>query len=117
IGTSANGSGALGNGSAGVGISCAPNNTIGGSGPGAGNLISANHDAGIYVVQAGAGGNQFLGNIIGAGAAGTTALGNAVEGIYIESAPGNIIGGSVAGAGNLISANGTRGIFLTNAPG
>jgi parallel beta-helix repeat protein len=117
IGTSANGSGALGNGSAGVGISGAPNNTIGGSGPGAGNLISANHDAGIYVVQAGAGGNQFLGNIIGAGANGTTALGNVVEGIYIESAPGNIIGGSVAGAGNLISANGTRGIFLTNAPG
>jgi titin len=42
-------------------------------------------------------------------------LGNLYEGIYLDQAPTNMIGGTVPGAGNLISANYTRGVLLTNA--
>ena len=111
IGTSASGTSALGNGRAGVGISGAPFNTIGN--PGAGNLISANSDAGIYLIGASATGNNIEANTIGTDASGTLRLGNTYEGIYLERAPTNTIG--AVAAGNLISANNTRGIFLTNA--
>ena len=119
IGTTASGTSGLTNVRAGVGISCAPGNTIGGTSAGAGNLISANADyngdAGIYLLAGGATGNFIQGNKIGTDVTGTLALGNTHEGIYLESAPSNTIGGTVAGAGNLISANQTRGILITNA--
>jgi hypothetical protein len=37
------------------------------------------------------------------------------DGIFLQKVATNFIGGSVAGAGNLISANGVDGIYLTNA--
>ncbi len=115
IGTTASGTTGLGNGRAGVGDSGAPGNTIGGTTTGAGNLLSANGDAGIYLFTSGATGNLIQGNTIGTDVTGTLALGNTYEGIYAESAPSNTIGGAVSGAGNLISGNQTRGIWLTNA--
>jgi titin len=115
IGTASNGTSGLSNGRAGIGFSDAPGNTIGGTATGAGNVLSANLDAGIYLIGSGATGNLIQGNIIGADITGTVALGNTYEGLYIERAPTNNIGGAVPGAGNLISANHTRGIWLTNA--
>jgi parallel beta-helix repeat protein len=115
IGTTASGTTGLGNGRAGVGVSGAPGNTIGGTTAGAGNLLSANGDAGIYLITSGATGNLIQGNTIGTDVAGTLALANFYEGIYAERAPSNTIGGAVPGAGNLISGNRTRGIWLTNA--
>lgn len=117
VGLTVGGNGALGNGRAGVGLSAAPNNLIGGSTGGAGNILSANADAGIYLVGAGSAGNQLQGNRIGTDQNGAVALGNALEGIYLESAPANFIGGNSPAVGNLISANHTRGVFLTNASG
>ena len=78
-------------------------------------LLSANGDAGIYLIASGATGNLIQGNNIGTDVTGTLALGNTYEGIYAERAPSNTIGGAVPGAGNLISGNHTRGIWLTNA--
>ena len=115
VGTSAGGTGRLGNGRAGVGISGAPGNTIGGTTAGAGNVLSANGDAGIYLIAGGATGNLIQGNTIGADLTGTLPLGNNSEGIYIERAASNVIGGSLSGACNLISANHVQGILLTNA--
>jgi parallel beta-helix repeat protein len=115
IGTALGGTSALGNGGAGVGITEAPGNTIGGTAAGAGNLLSGNGDAGIFLYKAGAAGNLIQGNTIGTDLSGSVGLGNSFEGIYAESAISNTIGGSVAGAGNLISRNTTRGIWLTNA--
>lgn len=115
IGTVAGGTNGLGNGRAGIGISGAPGNTIGGVAANAGNLISANGDAGVYLIAGGASGNLIQGNTIGTDVTGTVALGNTYEGIYLERAPTNTIGGAAPGAGNLISANHTRGIWLTNA--
>src|ERR1039458_10197644 len=91
IGTTASGTSGLGNGRAGVGNSGAPGNTIGGTTTGAGNLLSANRDAGIYLFTSGATGNLIQGNTIGTDVTGTLALGNTYEGIYAESAPTNTI--------------------------
>ena len=120
IGTAASGTSSMGNGRAGVGIFGAPGNAIGSPVSSAGNLISGNGNpntqGGIYIIGVGAAGNVIQGNKIGTDVTGTLALGNAHEGIYLESAPSNTIGGTVSGTGNLISANKTWGLLLTNAP-
>src|SRR5262249_42309474 len=46
------------------------------------------------------------GNYVGTDATGTSSLGNQQIGLLIENAPGNQIGGTMSGAGNLISGNG-----------
>jgi titin len=119
IGLDATGTNSLGNVYAGIGISGAANNQIGGTTAAARNVISANGNAssglgGVFFAFAGTAGNQFQGNYIGTDASGTLALANVNDGIYLERAATNFIGGSTAGAGNLISANGVDGIYLTN---
>jgi hypothetical protein len=53
------------------------------------------------------------GNYIGTNLNGSVALGNGINGVYLEYGPQyNIIGGSAAGQGNLISANVANGIKL-----
>jgi titin len=120
IGLDATGTNSLGNANAGIGISGAANNQIGGTSAAARNVISANGNSvsglgGVFFVYAGTTGNQFQGNYIGTDASGTLALANVNDGIYLQQAATNFIGGSAAGAGNLISANGADGIYLTNA--
>jgi len=58
--------------------------------------------------------NVIQGNYIGVDTSGTNALGNAGEGIYIETCH-NQIGGTNAGTGNLISGNGGNGITFATA--
>jgi hypothetical protein len=111
IGTNVSGGQALGNGATGVFVSGAAGNTIGGTAAGAGNLISAN-DEGIVIAGTTATGNSIQGNWIGTNAAGAAALGNRVEGVSFLSGPGNTLGGTVAGAGNVISGNGSYGVVL-----
>ncbi len=62
IGTDASGTAALGNVRRGVFISNAPNNTVGGTEPGAGNVIAHNNRAGVGIL--GAFGNGILSNQI-----------------------------------------------------
>ena len=116
IGTSADGTSALGNLRGGVGISEAPANLIGGADSRAGNLISANVNYhGIWLFGTGATRNLIQGNKIGTDVTGNVALFSGYQGIYLESAVTNTIGGAVPGAGNLISANNRSGIYLTKA--
>jgi titin len=120
IGLDATGAGGLGNVNAGIGVSGAAKNQIGGTNAAARNVISANGNSssglgGVFFVGAGTTGNQLLGNYIGADSSGTMALGNVNDGIYLQQVATNFIGGSAAGAGNLISANGVDGIYLTDA--
>ena len=121
IGTDLRGMAAIPNHYSGLGVSGAPNNTIGGSAAGSGNLISGNGDpnteAGIYLIGAGATGNLIQGNKIGTDVTGALALGNAHEGIYATNAGPNTIGGTMPGAGNLISGNGSRGVFIDHSWG
>ena len=113
IGTDLTGEAALGNRGAGVDVSSgAGGNTVGGASSGAGNLISANGNAGV--VLAGAGGDVVQGNLIGTDLAGSSALGNAAGGILIAS-PNATIGGAVAAARNIISGNTGSGVEISGA--
>ncbi len=91
------------------------NNTIGGSEPGAGNLISGNSQTGL--VLAGFGGDTVQGNLIGTDRTGTLPLGNShtgapeSAGIIVGEARA-VIGGIEAGQGNVISANNGSGILV-----
>ncbi len=112
IGTDILGLTALGNGSSGVDISSAPANLIGGTFPGAGNVISGNGGIGVSISFSGATANQVQGNWIGTNLTGTGAIPNAADGVQIFAAPGNTIGGSALGAGNVISGNTLSGVSL-----
>lgn len=115
IGLTIAGNTKLANGNAGVGISTAAANVVGGLALAERNVIAGNGDAGIFILGSNANANVVQGNYLGTDASGTLAIGNAFEGIYLEQGATNLIGGAQSGAGNLISANNTQGIFLTNA--
>jgi CSLREA domain-containing protein len=112
IGTDAPGTSDLGNSLSGVFIFDAPNNTIGGTTAAARNLISGNGQQGVNIGGAGATGNKVQGNFIGTNAAGTAALANSLNGVFISDVTNNTIGGTVAGARNLISGNTQAGVVV-----
>ena len=117
IGVDANGTTAVtlgwrtGTNNDGILLNAGRGTVIGGAAPGAGNVIGGHWEQAIWINGTSAA-NQILGNRIGA-----TPDGNAIidrldgsnlanlRGILIEDSPGNVIGGSVAGAGNIISGN------------
>jgi titin len=108
VGTDAAGAKALPNS---VGLSIGGfNNSIGGTAAGAGNLVSGNNS---YGVELWGGGNDVLqGNRIGTDATGTQALPNDTG---VDATSYNTLGGTAAGAGNLISGNKNDGILLAGA--
>ena len=89
-------------------------NTIGGIAAADRNVISGNTLAGVVINGVAASGNQVLGNYIGLDAGGTLDRGNISdgEGIEIEDANSNSIGGTSAGARNIISGNASDGIEI-----
>src|SRR5204863_8062625 len=54
------------------------------------------------------------GNYIGTDATGTKAVPNAADGVLLGGNSGAVIGGSVAGTGNVISGNNGNGIAVSN---
>ena len=117
IGTDVTGTKPLGNTDPGVGIGGgATNTTIGGTTAGAGNVISANRQNGIWITGAGTTGVVVQHNFIGTDVTGTKPLGNGYAGVQIDGGAANTtIGGTTAGAGNVISANQQEGIWITGA--
>lgn len=123
IGLAADGATAMGNGGAGIGAGSFTGGTlIGGDDAadgttdgivGARNYISGNIGAGIFAGGAAFSGVSIMGNYIGTDTTGTLARGNS-DGIATNIATGAVIGGSTAGAGNLISGNTNNGISLGN---
>ena len=112
IGVDPTGSVALPNGDSGVAVVNSIGTTIGGTIAGAGNLISGNGAAGIYLGSSdGSVSSPSLvqGNRIGTDTTGFSAVPNQ-DGIAISDSTGNTIGGSAAGARNLISGNTQVGI-------
>jgi VCBS repeat-containing protein/parallel beta-helix repeat protein len=115
VGTGIGGSLPLGNTTSGVTVNNGGReNVIGGTAPGARNVISANQSYGIAIVGSG---NLVQGNFIGTDAGGTLDLGNRSSGISIGGFPAtdNTIGGTTAGAGNVISGNDVNGVELGRA--
>src|SRR5262249_26691924 len=92
-------------------------NVIGGTAPGAGNVISGNTQYGGQVTGGTTTGNTVQGNLIGTNLAGTAALGNGF-GVSIDTGATNTtIGGTTAAARNLISGNGSTGLRIDSADG
>ena len=118
IGTDKTGTQALGNASGGVSIlGGATGNTIGGVTADSGNLISGNLIDGVHIAGQGTSQNVLQGNFIGTDLSGTMAVENAEDGVRLDGgASQNTIGGTVAGAGNIIAFNSGNGVTIgTNA--
>ena len=117
IGTDADGTAAIPNAGTGVRITgelgmtprYANSNVIGGTGAGAGNVISGNGRAGVYISVGLL--DIVAGNFIGTDAKGTAAVPNGSTGVRSLGAKSIRIGGTAAGARNVISGD-TYGIFL-----
>ncbi len=106
IGTDVSGTADLGN-SVGVLVDSARGITIGGTSSAARNVISGN---GVGIRFTGTVTAQ--GNFIGTDATGRVALGNSVNGLAAFGSAQGEIGGTAAGARNIISGNGGDGIFM-----
>ena len=114
IGTASNGTTALPNTGDGVYVEFAVSNTIGGTAAGTSNIISGNSGDGVDLYAAV--GNVIEGNYIGVDKTGAAALPNTGNGVTIGGgSQSNIIGGTMAGAGNVISGNTSHGIGLYDA--
>jgi hypothetical protein len=115
IGTNAAGTAAIPNADRGVNLNNSADNVVGGTAPGARNIISGNGNFGkfadgIGIFNAGSTGNQVLGNYIGVDVAGQIAIPNTAHGIN-STGVGSVIGGEAPGAGNVISGNGSAAVF------
>ncbi len=130
IGTNAGGNGQLGNLSDGVDIYSGQNNTIGGVG--AFNVISGNQANGVLIAKLSdvdATGNTLSENYIGINSSGNASIPNQQNGVLVENASSNTIGGTAAGTtaapnvptpstvNNVISGNDLAGIqFIGDSP-
>lgn len=103
IGTDSTGQQGFGNAYEGVRIDNSSDNTIQGNSSGS-QVISGNQ-VGVALIGAQATGNLLEGNFIGSDKTGFKDLGNKNEGVLIEGAASNTIGGNMARSRNLISAN------------
>ena len=126
IGTDPTGTRAVPNG-VGIHLVGSDFNTIGGTAAGAGNVISGNLGDGVdlfyssgyighFFYIATSDSNTIEGNFIGADPTGTIAVPNAGDGIAIEGGGANTIGGTAAGAGNVIAFNGEAGVGIASMP-
>ncbi len=91
-------------------------NTIGGTSSFARNVISGSLNNGIRLTGSSATGNTILGNFVGTSASGLSDLGNAEDGIQLDTgASNNIIGGTTVGSRNVIAGNDNAGIAIDDA--
>jgi hypothetical protein len=113
IGTNTGVTAALGNTNGVVIQSSAATNTVGGTAAGAGNVISGNSNDGVLIAGNATTGNQVQRNFIGVDATGAASLANQGQGVEINGATTNTIGGTTASARNIISGNSGNGILLS----
>src|SRR5581483_6085095 len=97
----------------GIVVQTATNVTIGGAATGAGNVVSGNAVDGI--VATGGTGTTVQGNRIGPAATGSVLLGNGGDGVELSAASDNSIGGTAAGAGNVIAGNIGTGVLVNGS--
>ncbi len=119
IGVDPSGSNAIPNGWAGV--NCydgAQGNLVGGTTPGAGNVISGNGLQGILFQDSGTDNNLAQGNYVGLNAVGSAAIQNGAAGVAIvDGAQSNIVGGTLPSMRNVISGNVNQGVAIGNTSG
>lgn len=118
-GTNAAGTAGIANGIDGIAVDGGGDNTIGGPGAGEGNLASGNTNQGISIFGvdfASTTDNVVQGNKAGTNFDGTAAIPNGGEGIRMHNALNTTVGGTVAGAGNLVSGNASSGVTVIASP-
>src|SRR5262249_16460408 len=89
----------------------ASNNTVGGTVAAARNIISGNEN-GVNIYGDGTAGNLVRGNYIGLNVAGTMGIANNYGVQISNGATHTRVGGSAAGAGNVISGNASTGVYI-----
>ena len=109
IGTDLTGTKALPNGGDGIYDETGSSNIIGGTTPGERNIISGNQRWGAEFKD---NANVLEGNYVGTDVTGLRPLGNGLGGVNISTFQ-TTIGGSGAGAGNLIAGNNGPGVQIT----
>jgi hypothetical protein len=72
---------------------------------------------GVLLSGSSASGNRVQGNFLGTGPSGTSALGNGGNGVAVVNASNNTIGGTAAGARNVIAFNGNDGVLVNGGTG
>ncbi len=111
IGLAHDGETAIPNSASGVALDGgAHDNLIGGTGD-LGNVISGNGSYGVSTSAAGSG-NRLEGNYIGTDEGGTDDVPNGFTGVRLVGGEGVTVGGTAAGAGNVISGNATNGVEI-----
>jgi hypothetical protein len=86
---------------------------FGGSGAGAGNLISGNPGFSYGIAMGGVSGNVVQGNLIGTDPTGTNALANGFANVALwGGSTGNFVGGTGTGAGNIIAFSAGYGVVV-----
>jgi choice-of-anchor C domain-containing protein len=94
----------------------ASNNLIGGSAAGQGNVIAGNRLTGVLIRGGGTStGNRLEGNRMGVNAAGAV-IANSGFGVVIDNNDdNNTVGGTAAGAGNIIRGHTAMGVYIGGA--
>ncbi len=100
----------LGNTNEGIADNDSISMTIGGTVAGEGNIISGNGLSGVHFSSTTL--STIQGNIVGLDSTGTAIIGNSGGGIILLNSDNNTIGGTAAGAGNLVSGNSNVGIDI-----
>ena len=113
IGTDAQGEYAIDNDDDGVLIEDSHTNIVGGNEAAERNVISGNHAYGVHITGIDAADNRVIGNYIGLDADGESAISNFVA-VFVEGAPGTIIGDEAVGEGNVI-ADAAFGVWVSGA--
>jgi hypothetical protein len=111
IGLNAAGTGKIANSGSGVRLSGASGAVIGGTTDAQRNVISGNSSSGIQIDSSS--GAQVLRNYIGVNASADGKLANGGIGVFLLNSSGAAIGSP--GNGNVISGNGSEGIFVQGA--
>ena len=76
------------------------------------NVLSGNSNHGVRIAGVSATGNIVKGNFIGVGIDGVSDRGNTLNGVDIDQAFNNIIGGTTANERNIISGNDSEGVEI-----
>ena len=101
-----------GNSGNGIAVIGASSNVIGGTGAASRNVLSGNRNSGIYLNDSSY--DVIQGNYAGTDAAGTASGGSQNYGVYFTNSPHATLGGTAAGAGNLLSGNVDNGALIGN---
>ncbi len=112
IGTNAAGDDDVANGF-GIRLIETADSTVGGLTPADRNVVSGNDSDGLRIELGTSTNNTVIGNYFGTDADGTADLGNGGDGVAIDNATGNTVGGDTDAARNILSGNTGAGVSIT----